>query len=92
MRTFHSVALATLAALAAAGCSTAPTTVEWNFGKAVNAAKAAQVIDPDAPSRARAPATTDGQAARFSVERYEKTFQTPPPPVTVLNIGTGTQR
>lgn len=79
-----------LAALAAAGCSTAPTTVDWNFGKALNAAKAAQVIDPDAATRARPAAGIDGQAARSSVERYEKSFQTPPPPVTVLNINGST--
>lgn len=75
--------------LAAAGCTVPPTAVDANFGQALTSAKAAQVIDPDAPSRVRPPMTTDAQSARSAVDRYQKSFDTPPPPVQVFNIGVG---
>ncbi len=77
------------AASLAAGCAAPLLVVDGNFGRAVNGAKAGQVIDPDAPSRRRSPAVTDGQAAKSAVDRYQKSFESPPPPINVLNIGIG---
>jgi type IV pilus biogenesis protein CpaD/CtpE len=83
--------LLSLAALAVAGCANQPGTtyVDRNFGNAVNAAKAAQVADPDAPLRARAPMATEGERARTAVQQYEKSVTNPAAPASVLNIGIG---
>lgn len=85
MRLYSILALAALAA----GCAQQPTNVEGNFGGALNRAKAAQVINPDAPSQRRAPAGTDGEAARLSVEQYEQSYSKPAAPASILNIGVG---
>lgn len=82
--------LLTLLVAAASGCSTSPTLVDENFGQAVLRARAQQVVDPDAPSRRREPLGIDGQAAKAAVDRYEKSFENPPAPINVLNIGIGT--
>lgn len=87
MRVFIPLALA--AALAAAGCSAPRTAVDDRFGQALTGARAAQVVDPEAPSRARTVPRGDGQAAKSSIDRYQKSFDAPPPPVNVLNIGIG---
>lgn len=76
-------------AAAAAGCAVQPTAVDARFGQAVTGARAAQVIDPDAPSRSRPAPRSDGQAAKSSIDRYQKSFDAPPSPVNVLNIGIG---
>lgn len=85
MRTLSFLAVAALMA----GCAYPPSAVDANFGAAVTGARAQQVVDPDAPSRARAPASTDGQASKAAVDRYQKSFEAPPAPVNVLNIGIG---
>lgn len=77
------------AGLAVAGCAQQPTQVDRQFGSAVQRARAAQVVDPDAPSRTNPQVQLDGAAARHAVERYEKSFEAPPPPQTLLNIGVG---
>ena len=83
--------LATLivAAGLTAGCVNYPSPVDEQFGSAVTRARAQQVIDPDAPSRPRPPMTQDGQAAKATIDRYEKSYETPPPPVNVFTIGVG---
>lgn len=83
------LSLLVMTAAVVAGCSSYPSNVDDNFGKAVTGLRAQQVIDPDAPSRRKPPAGIDGQAAKSSVDRYQKSFDTPPPPVNVLNIGIG---
>ena len=87
MRVLIPFALA--AVLSAAGCAAPTTAVDSHFGQALTNARAAQVVDPDAPSRARPPARTDGQASKSSIDRYQKSFDAPPAPVNVLNIGIG---
>lgn len=79
-----------LAAVFLGGCVEQPSRLDEEFGSAVTRARAQQVIDPDAPSRQRAPLTVDGQAAKSAVDRYQKSFETPPPPVNVFTIGVGT--
>lgn len=57
-----------------AGCvSTAP---EWerSFGDAARQARAAQVIDPDAPRRHTGLAPTDGKAVAGSMTGYAKSY------------------
>lgn len=81
--------LTVLAAALIAGCAEYPSQVDDQFGMAVTRARAQQTIDPDAPSKRREVLGIDGQAAKASVERYEKSFETPPPPVNVFTIGVG---
>jgi hypothetical protein len=85
----------TVIALAAAalvtGCAAYyPSAVDERFGAALMAARASQVADPAAAARARAVPTLDGMAADSAVERYQKSFDLPPPPTNVFNIGIGT--
>lgn len=83
--------LGTIALLCSlAACSTqSPTEIDRNFGQAVRNARAAQTLDPSAAGRAHQP-TTSGAIAKASMDRYQKSYETPPPPVNVLNIGVGT--
>jgi hypothetical protein len=77
------------AALLLAGCVTRTPVLDQHFGEAVNTAKAQQTINPDA-SRDRDPvAGLDGQAADATIDRYHKSYETPPPPVNVFTIGIG---
>lgn len=66
--------------LLCAGCTAYPSGEEQP-GTLVRAAFARQAAVPASPQVA------DGMAARASVDRYQRTFEAPPPPVTVLNIG-----
>ena len=76
-------------ALLLAGCVSRAPVVDQHFGEAVSTAKAQQTINPDA-SRDRDPvAGLDGQAANAVVDRYHKSYETPPQPVNVFNIGVG---
>lgn len=73
-----------------AACSTpAPTELDRNFGQAVRNARSAQTLNPSASGRNHQP-TSSGTIAKASMDRYQKSFETPPPPVNVLNIGVGT--
>ncbi len=85
----RTLSLLAIAVVFSTGCTSSPTTVDANFGQAVRRAQAQQTLDPDAPSRPRRPAGADGQAAKSSIDRYQKSFDAPPPPVNVLNIGIG---
>ena len=82
-----------IGALVAIGMMTgcAPTTprVDQHFGEAVNTAKAQQTINPDASRNTDPVAGLDGQAAKSTIDRYQKTYQTPPPPINVFTIGVG---
>ena len=54
---------------------------------AVNAAKAQQIINPDAALNKDPVAGIDGQAADAAMDRYHKSFVTPPATPNVFNIG-----
>ena len=86
MRNFH-VLIA--AAALCSGCANYLYAEPPGFGQSVVGARASQVIDPNAPSKARAAPVADGQAAKAAIDRYQKSFETPPAPVNVLNIGIG---
>jgi hypothetical protein len=86
MRNFH---ILIAAAALCSGCANYLYAEPPGFGQSVVGARASQVIDPNAPSKARAAPVADGQAAKAAVDRYQKSFETPPAPVNVLNIGIG---
>jgi hypothetical protein len=53
-----------------AGCTSTAPAWEANFGDAARQVRAAQVIDPDAPSRNTTLAPTDGKAAAGAMTKY----------------------
>ncbi|MBI2307528.1 MAG: hypothetical protein HYU78_09505 [Rhodocyclales bacterium] len=80
--------------LALAGCSSGSSNLlsrtpvlDSQFGQAVEMAKAQQTINKDAGKNPDPVNGLDGRAAREAVERYETSFQKPPPPQNVFNIG-----
>lgn len=78
-----------LAALLAAGCAEDRYREEEGFGDAVRAAKARQIINPDASRNAARPDGMDGASAKATIDRYQKSYESPPPPVNVFTIGVG---
>ena len=84
MRTWITPVLMSL--LLGACASYAPSAQE-QFGETVRQARAAQSAQP-APSATR-PAPLDGQAAKAAVDNYQRSFEAPPKPVNVFNIGLG---
>jgi hypothetical protein len=78
-----------LASCAIVSCANKPTYLDQHFGEAVNAAKAQQIINPDAPQALYPLGGIDGQAANASIDRYHKTFMTPPATASVFTIGIG---
>lgn len=71
------------------GCAPATPRMDQHFGEAVNTAKAQQTVNPDASRNADPVAGLDGPAAKFTIDRYQKSYQTPPPPINVFTIGVG---
>jgi hypothetical protein len=78
-----------LASFAIVGCANKPTYLDQHFGEAVNAAKAQQIINPDAPQAIYPMEGVDGQAANASIDRYHRSFTTPPAAASVFTIGIG---
>lgn len=61
--------------------------LDSQFGQAVEMAKAQQTINKDAGKNPNPVNGLDGRAAHEAIERYEGTFQRPPAPQNVFNIG-----
>ena len=82
-----------IAALLMSGCAETPigggTLLDRTFGDAVRAARLQQTLNPNASQNFVAPAGLDGQAAKATIDRYERSFEMPPPPVNVFTIGVG---
>jgi len=75
--------------LALQGCMHYPSAVDAQFGSAVKQAVTDQSVHPASQTAVRPPALTDGQAAKSAVDRYQKSFDVPPLPTNVFNIGVG---
>jgi len=88
--TIKFILAALLAPVVLAGCATQTPVLDQHFGEAVNAAKAQQVINPDASLNPDPVAGIDGQAANAAVDRYHKSFERPPATGNVFTIGVGT--
>lgn len=87
---FRLILVTLLVPIVLAGCTTPQKSViDDHFGEAVNAAKAAQVINPDASLNTDPVAGIDGQAANGAVDRYHKSFVQPPASTNVFTIGVG---
>jgi hypothetical protein len=75
--------------LALAACDTPPTLVDQHFGLAVQRAQAQQSHASPAREHSASVTDTDGTAAQAAVTRYQQSFQTPPAPAPIFNIGLG---
>lgn len=82
-------ALACAAAAALGACAPAETRTDLAFGDTVRAAVAAQTLHPQASRNMAPPTGLEGHAARATVDRYEKSFESPPAPLNVFTIGMG---
>ena len=70
------------------GCATEPAPyLESRLGDAVRAARVQQTIDLNASENTDPVAGIDGTSARTSINRYQKSFDAPPPTFTIINVG-----
>ncbi|MFM2239307.1 MAG: hypothetical protein RJA69_681 [Pseudomonadota bacterium] len=72
------------------GCAELPTAVDRNFGKSFQRTLDAQAIHPRDIPPAYPPLVSDAVSGKAAIERYYKSYESPPPPGNVLNIGVGT--
>lgn len=87
---FKLMLVALLAPVVLASCASAPTPIlDKHFGEAVNAAKAQQIINPDASLNTDPVNGVDGQAANAAIDRYHRSFTQPAPSGNVYTIGIG---
>lgn len=75
--------------LSITGCANDPYVTAPNFGSAVRKAVSAQTLNQDAGKQQPAKAGADGVIMKSTVDRYQSTYEMPPPPVNVFNIGVG---
>jgi hypothetical protein len=82
------ICLAMLLGLVSA-CVTPPevSAVDAQFGNAVSSAVASQTSLTEKTTKP--PVPMDGQAAKSSIDRYQKSFETPPSSVNVFSSGSG---
>ena len=72
------------------GCAELPTAVDRNFGQAIQRTQQAQSIHPHNMPPAYPPLVSDAVSGKAAIERYYKSYESPPAPGNVLNIGVGT--
>lgn len=88
-RKIHSGSACVLVLLSAAGCSSTPYAETPHWGQSVRHAWTGQTLNPQAGQKNQPLAGTDGAVMNSAVERYESSFEKPPAPVNVMNIGVG---
>lgn len=77
------------AALVLGACAHPRYATDEAFGDTVRAAQAQQTLNPDAARNRSAPQGLDGAAAKATIDRYHKSYETPQAPVNVFTIGVG---
>lgn len=82
-------AAATALALLMAGCATTTPQLDAVFGQAVREARTAQTLYPRASENTDPVLGMDGKAAASAQQRYQESFQNPPPTFNIINIGGG---
>jgi hypothetical protein len=80
-----------LAAFMLGGCAASTPQFDAHFGQSTRGAMLAQQRDAGASerNRGRNPDGLEARAAREAIERYYKSFGSPPPAGNVFNIGVG---
>jgi hypothetical protein len=71
------------------GCASNPYGVQPVLGKSVRDAMAQQTLNPEAARQRATPSGTDGMILKSAIDRYQTSYEVPPPPVNVMNIGLG---
>ena len=79
-----------IASVAVVGCASQSPVLDAHFGDAVNAAKAQQIINPEASQNTETVVGFDGQVGNAVIDRYHRSYQQPPVSPNVFNIGVGT--
>ena len=72
------------------GCASDPSQTDRQFGLASRDFFNRQQSSLDTASLVPTVRTTDGGAMKSAIDRYQKSFDTPPVPVNIFNIGVGT--
>lgn len=85
-------ALAGIAASALlAGCVAPAPVLDSKFGEAFNTAKAQQTLNPDASMNKMPVVGLDGQSGDAVIDKYHKSFETPPAAANTFTIGIGSE-
>jgi hypothetical protein len=73
-----------------AGCAIGPTRLEADYGRSIDLAMSNQTLDPAAQQNLAPVYGLDGKAAMGTLERYQTSFEKPPPPPSfVISVGQG---
>ena len=72
------------------GCAEQPTAVDRNFGQSTRRIQVEQSVHPHDTPPAYPPLMADAVSGKAAIERYYKSYETPPPPGNIFNIGVGT--
>ncbi len=64
--------------------------LDARWSQSLTQARVRHTAHPGAASTDRGPIETDGHIARLGIERMHQSYENPPPPVNVLNLGMGT--
>jgi hypothetical protein len=73
-----------------AGCAVGPTRLEADYGNSVSIAMSSQMLDAAAQQNLAPVHGLDGRAALGALERYQTSFEKPPPPPSfVISVGQG---
>lgn len=78
-----------LVMLSATGCANSPYADAPLMGQSVRHAFKAQTSNPNAEQKNVPPPGADGVAMKSAIDRYQSSFDKPPAPVNVMNIGLG---
>jgi hypothetical protein len=77
-----------IGAIMLAGCAVAPTRLEADYGRSIDLAMSNQTLDLAAQQNLAPVYGFDGKAAMGTFERYQASFEKPPPPPAfVLSVG-----
>lgn len=87
----HTALFPLAAAVLLAGCGSTTPHYDARFGEAVRTARVQMTLNPEAgktPGVGVDGSTgMDGRATAHTMDRYERSFKTPPQAVNVINIG-----
>ncbi len=78
-----------LVILSATGCANTPYADAPQWGQSMRHALKMQALNPQASRVNPSAPGADGTAMKSAIDRYLSSFEQPPPPVNVLNIGLG---
>lgn len=82
--------LALLGSTLLAACASDTPVLDAHWGQSLQAAQTRQSVHPEGSLPERGPIDTSGAVARAGLDRYQQSFEKPPAPVNVLNLGVGT--